>query len=142
MVKINSQNQEPNNSSVNNTAPKDHSQLTNMIGQLLPLAPFVWEQFTGQKVPQMTGTIAEINLALSQIQVNLQTVVQNQQQLAQRISQLEGVASQQFSNLTSQVQSIKSVRLTHDRERKQIEFNQPRSNNQEESDQTWETKNN
>ncbi|CAG8728792.1 1970_t:CDS:2, partial [Ambispora leptoticha] len=34
--------------------------LITTIGQLLPFAPLVFEQFTGQKVPPMTGTMADI----------------------------------------------------------------------------------
>ena len=104
---------------------KTKSNLTTIIGQLLPFAPLAFEQFTGQKVPQMSGTIAEIQLALSQIQTGLQTVVNNQQQLAQRINALESNATQQFTNLISQVQTIQSLKLTHEKERKQIEYNKP-----------------
>jgi len=71
----------------------------------------------------MTGTMAEMQLALTSIQTALQTVVQNQQQLAQRLVNLETSATAQFTNLTQQVQSIKHIRLTHDRERKQIDYN-------------------
>ncbi|CAG8640821.1 1422_t:CDS:1, partial [Paraglomus brasilianum] len=51
----------------NQTQSKPNSGLLTIIGQLLPLAPFAFEQFTGQKVPQMTGTIAEMQMALIQI---------------------------------------------------------------------------
>ena len=57
------------------TNPENSNQLLGAVTKCLTFAPLILEQFTGQKVPQMTGTIAEINLALSQIQVNLQTVV-------------------------------------------------------------------
>src|SRR5271155_2709804 len=70
------------------TEPKEFN-LVKTIGQLLPLAPFVFEQFTGQKVPPMTGTMADIQIVLTQIQTGLQTVVNNQQQLAQRLITLE-----------------------------------------------------
>jgi hypothetical protein len=75
----------------------------------------LFEQFTGHKVPQMGGTIFEIQMALNQI-------LKNQQALDQRLLALENVASRQFTNLSQEVRSIKSVRLTHDRERKQIEL--------------------
>ena len=101
------------------------SGLLTIIGQLLPLAPFAFEQFTGQKVPQMSGTIAEMQMALTNIQTNLQVIVQNQQQLVNRISQLETNASQQFTNLIQQVQTVQSLRLTHTREKKEIEYNPP-----------------
>ncbi|CAI2162649.1 6804_t:CDS:1 [Funneliformis geosporum] len=96
------------------TQYKPNSLITT-IGQLLPLAPFVYEQFTGQKVPAMSGTIAEI-------QSGIQTILHNQQQLAQRIVNLETNASQQLTNLTQQFQSL---RLTHTKERKEIDFNNP-----------------
>jgi uncharacterized coiled-coil protein SlyX len=50
-------------------------------------------------------------------------IVQSQQALEQRLASLESNASNQFTNLANQVQSIKSIRLTHDRERKQIDYN-------------------
>src|SRR5205085_2529973 len=99
----------------NETKP---SGLLTIIGQLLPLAPFAFEQFTGQKVPQMTGTIAEMQMALISIQSNLQTIAQNQQQLAQRLVNLETNANQHLTNLTQQFQSL---RLTHTKERQEIE---------------------
>ena len=103
---------------------KEESSLIKTIGQLLPFAPLVFEQFTGQKMPAMSGTMAEIQLALTNLQTALQTVVQNQTQLAQRIVNLETNASQQLNNLT---QSFQSFRLTHTREKKEIEYN-PNSN--------------
>jgi len=99
------------------------SGLVNTLGQLLPLAPFFYEQLTGHKVPPMTGTIAEMQLALTSIQTALQMIAQNQQQLEQRLMNLETSATAQFTNLVQQVQSIKHIRLTHDRERKQIDYN-------------------
>src|SRR5829696_5935260 len=63
------------------TNPETKSGLLTIIGQLLPLASFAFEQFTGQKVPQMTGTNAEMQMALINIQTNLQTIANNQQTL-------------------------------------------------------------
>jgi hypothetical protein len=74
----------------------------------------------------MTGTIAEIQFALSNIQTGQQELLTNQRELANRILALETNASQQFTNLIQQVQTIQSLRLTHEREKKQIEFNNPR----------------
>jgi hypothetical protein len=96
------------------------SGLVNTLGSLLPLAPFVYEQITGQKVPPLTGTIAEMQLALTSIQTTLQTITQNQQELAQRLVNLEATAQTQLTNLTQQFQSL---RLTHTREKKEIEYN-------------------
>ena len=122
-------------SSSTQSQPKNNSEnksgLLTIISQLLPLAPFAFEQFTGQKVPHMSGTMAEIQMALIQINSNLQTVVNNQQQLTQRINHLEANASHQLTNLTNQ---FKSLTLTHTKEQKQIAYhNQPNSENQEES---------
>jgi len=101
-----------------NSQSQPKSSLLTIIGQLLPLAPFAFEQFTGQKVPQMTGTIAEMQMALINIQSNLQTIVNSQNSLNQRLLALENSAN----NLTNQ---FKSLRLTHTKEHKQIEYNPP-----------------
>jgi cell division septum initiation protein DivIVA len=90
------------------------------------------EMTTGQKIPQMTGTIGEIQQGLQTIQMTLGQIIQNQQQLEQRLANLENNASNQFTNLAQQVQSIKSIRLTHDRERKQIEYNPQQQQNEAE----------
>jgi len=115
-----SANQSNSTSTNQNTPPetKPQSGLLTIIGQLLPLAPFAFEQFTGRKVPQMTGTIAEMQMALTNIQTNLQVIVQNQQSLNQKLIALESSAN----NLTNQ---FKSLRLTHTKEQKQIEYNPP-----------------
>ena len=60
--------------------------------------------------------MAEITNSLQQIQTNLQVIVQNQQSLNQRLTALENSAN----NLTHQ---FKSLRLTHTKEQKQIEYN-------------------
>ena len=77
---------------------------------------------TGQKVPQMTGTIAEMQMSLIQIDTSLQTIVNNQNQLVNRIQQLETNTNNQLANLTHQ---FKSLRLTHTKEQQQIEYNNP-----------------
>jgi septal ring factor EnvC (AmiA/AmiB activator) len=75
----------------------------------LPFAPLVYEQFTGQKVPAVTGTMAEMQTTLISIQTSLQS-------LNQRLLSLENSAN----NLTHQ---FKNLRLTHTKERKEIEYN-------------------
>ncbi|CAG8514008.1 11726_t:CDS:2 [Racocetra fulgida] len=79
-----------------------------------------------QEVPQIGGTMAEMQMALTNIQANLQVIVNNQQALSQRITQLENSAVQQLSSLTQQFHSLK---LTHTRERKEIAYNNPDPNN-------------
>jgi septal ring factor EnvC (AmiA/AmiB activator) len=135
MVKIDNLTNQPVNNQTNSSAnqlnstpiKKEESGLIKTIGQLLPLAPFVYEQFTGQKVPQMSGTIAEIQMTLISIQNNLQTIANNQQSLNQRLISLESSAN----NLSNQ---FNSLRLTHTREKKEIAYNNPpleESENQE-----------
>jgi septal ring factor EnvC (AmiA/AmiB activator) len=104
------------------------SGLMTIIGQLLPLAPFAFEQFTGQKVPAMTGTMAEIQTVLMQIQTGMQTIANNQQSLNQRLISLESSAT----NLTHQ---FKNLRLTHTKEQKQLEYNN--SSHLEEENQNY-----
>jgi flagellar capping protein FliD len=73
----------------------------------------------------MSGTIAEIQVVIQQIQLNLSQILSYQQQLWTRIESLENNASHQFTNLASQMKSIQSIRLTHSRESKAIEYNRP-----------------
>ena len=125
------QNANQSSSTQTNQNPEDEKPKQNQAGlmtviaNLLPLAPLAFEQFTGQKVPQMTGTIAEMQMALIGIQNNLATIANNQQQLAQRLTALEQNAIQHLTNLTNQ---FNSLRLTHTKERKEIDFNRPSEN--------------
>jgi hypothetical protein len=117
-----------NQTGQNNQTPTKDKGLMTIIGQLLPLAPFAFEQFTGQKVPALTGTIAEMQMALISIQTTLQTMATNQQQLNQRLMALETNATHHLNNLTQQFQSF---RLTHTKEHKEIDFNRPLEQNQD-----------
>lgn len=94
------------------------------LGSLLPFAPLLFEQFTGQKIPQMSGTMAEIQTALGQIANNQQVIITNQQSLNQRLNQLESTADHKLTYLTHQ---FKNLRLTHTKEQKQIEYSDPQS---------------
>src|SRR4051794_7647187 len=94
-----------------------------MLAQVLVSAmPSLIEQFTGEKMPQTEDGMTEIKLALSQIATLQQQIITGQQALSNRLVNLENKASNQLTNLAQQVQSIKSIRLTHDRERRQIEM--------------------
>lgn len=95
------------------------SGLINTIGSLLPLAPVLFEQWTGQKIPPLTGTLAEMNTALSQLSLTLNQVINNQNQLWTKLENLEKGANHQFTQLGNQFQSL---RLTHTREKKEIEY--------------------
>ena len=124
----NSTNQNPETKPTVNSDEKpkqNQAGLMTIIGQLLPFAPLAFECFTGQKVPQMTGTIAEMQMALIGIQNNLATIANNQQSLNQRLINLETNANQHLTNLTNQ---FNSLRLTHTKERKEIDFNRPSEN--------------
>src|SRR4051812_38198310 len=93
--------------------------------------PVLLEQFTGHAMPPMSGgNNAELQLTLSQVISLQQQIITGQQNLDQRLVQLETNASQQFIGLIQEVKSIKSIRLTHDRERKQIEFSQNLENHE------------
>jgi hypothetical protein len=114
---------ETNNLNKTNSSPKKaESSIIKTIGQLLPLAPFVFEQFTGQKVPQMSGTIAEMQMTLNQVANNQQVIITSQQTLSQRLTNLETNANNHLTNLTNQ---FNSLRLTHTKEQKRIEYNNP-----------------
>jgi hypothetical protein len=82
------------------------------------------EATTGQKIPQMSGTMAEVQTALQQLQLTLTRVVNNQEQIFREIEQLKTNANNHLTNLTHQ---FNSLRLTHTRERekKEIEYNPP-----------------
>ncbi|CAG8758900.1 720_t:CDS:2, partial [Ambispora leptoticha] len=58
--------EQQNNQEQVQTKPEP-SGLIKMVGQSLPFLPLLFEQFTGQKIPQMGGTIFEIQMALNQV---------------------------------------------------------------------------
>lgn len=122
--KTNNQNQSDQTQQTTNNSQeqKKPSGLMTAIGTFLPFAPLVWEQFTGQKVPALTGTVADIQTALQQLQLTNTQIINNQNQIWTKIENLEKNASNQLTNLTQQFQSL---RLTHTREKKQIEYNNP-----------------
>ncbi|CAG8442329.1 3950_t:CDS:1 [Ambispora leptoticha] len=112
------------------TATKPENSLLGALSKCLTFAPLVLEQFTGQKVPQMTGTMAEIQGAINQLTANVQVVINNQKaivdnqtKLNNRLANLENNANQKLFNLTNKVDKISTVKLTHTQEKKQIEFN-------------------
>ena len=110
-------------------SPKENN-LLQTLSQCLPFLPLLFEQFTGQKIPQVQGTIAEIQASLSQIQLNQAQLLANQQEIARHVENLESQASNQLTNLGQQMQTLQNtaIKLTH--ERKEIEYkpNSPVSN--------------
>ncbi|CAI2198702.1 10091_t:CDS:2 [Funneliformis geosporum] len=123
-----------NNNSLENTLDsatetKSENNLLGAISKCLTFAPLVYEQLTGQKVPQITGTMAEIQGAINQLNTlmqkvigNQQVIVDNQTKLNTRLANLENNANQKLFNLTNKVDKISTVKLTHEKERKQIEY--------------------
>src|SRR5436305_1909487 len=109
MNNFNNQSNQDQTNLNNQTTNQESSGIMKMVGQSLPFLPLLFEQFTGQKIPQMGGTIAEMQLVLNQVLTMQQQILTNQQTLNQRLVSLENNASHQFTNLTNQVQSIKSV---------------------------------
>ena len=116
-------NQSLNQEQVNQVQNKGLFSLPPAVMQFVPWIPLMLEMTTGQKIPQMSGTIGEIQQGLQTIQMTLGQIIQHQQSLDQRLTALETNATNQLTNLVQQVQSIKSIRLTHDRERKQLDYN-------------------
>ena len=106
------------------TNPEKNANFLGVVTKCLTFAPLIFEQFTGQKVPQLSGTMAEIQSALQQLQLTQTQIINNQQDLRQRLTTLENSAN----NLTNQ---FKSLRLTHTKEQKQIEYNQPQLENED-----------
>src|SRR3954465_5766244 len=106
------------------TNPAESKSLMTIIGQCLPFAPLVFEQFTGQKIAMLTGTMGEIQQSIQQISSSLSQVLTNQQEIFARIVNLETNSSQQLTSLDKRLESLHSIRLTHEKERKQIEYNQ------------------
>lgn len=104
----------------NQETPTNNKSIVNTIGSFLPFAPLLFEQLTGQKIPQTTGTIAEIQTSVSQLTLSLQQVITNQQQIFTKLTNLETNANNQLLSLDKRLQNL---RLTHEREKKQIEYN-------------------
>lgn len=119
-----------NNQETTNQSPKSEKSLVNTIGQILPFAPLLFEQFTGQKISQPTGTIADMQNSISQLTLNLQQVIANQNQIFNKITSLETSANSQLISLDRRLQSL-PLRLTHEREKKQIEYNTNSSETEE-----------
>src|SRR4051812_16578973 len=116
---FNTQGQQTNSQQPNQQA---NQQPPSMVMKLLSSClPVILEQFTGQSVSPMGGNAMETQLMLSQILTFQQQIIANQQDLNQRLVNLEISASQQLTNLDKQVQSIKSIRLSHSKETKEID---------------------
>lgn len=112
----------------------------NTLAKGLAVAPILLEQFTNQKLPVVGGILGEIQQAIGQLAVNIQqlstslvTVVNNQNKIWQKLTNLENNSQQKLVNLSNKVDKIGTIKLTQERERKQIEYSpqQNRLGNQE-----------
>ena len=114
-------NRQPNFNAQNQQTSPQPSGLMQIVGAVLPT---LLEHFTGQKItPNSSGANGmETQLILSQVLTLQQQIVTSQQELTRRVINLENRASQQFTGLFQQVKNLKGIRLTHDREHKQIEL--------------------
>ena len=97
--------------------------LLNSLGSFVPFLPVMFEQWTGQKLPLMTGTFGEMHQGITQLNANLQVVINNQNKIWQKLTSLENNAQQKLVNLTNKIDKISTVKLTHAKETKQIEYN-------------------
>jgi len=118
-----SSNQQSNQQQANNQADQPQpSWIMQIAGACLPV---LMKQFMGQDMmsasSQPSSNAMEVQLVLSQVLTLQQQIITSQQDLTNRIVNLETRASQQFDGLVKQVQNLSSVRLTQ--ERKQIDFN-------------------
>jgi hypothetical protein len=75
------QNQQAGFNQANQSQPKGLLTIPPAILQMVPWIPLMLEMATGQKIPAMNGTMAEIQTSLAQIQTSLAQVVNYQQQL-------------------------------------------------------------
>ena len=103
----------------------------NTLAKGLAVAPILLEQFTNQKLPVVGGTLGEIQQTIGQLAVNLQqlstslvTVVNNQTKIWQKLTSLENNAQQKLVNLVNKVDRLSGLKLTHERETRQIEYKQ------------------
>jgi hypothetical protein len=103
--------------------------------QIVPWIPFALEAMTGQKVPQIGGTIGEIQTSLQQIQLNLVQVMNSQQQIWTKLEGLERIASDKFTSISQQLANTNnSFRLLATETKKSLEFNPRPKLNEPETD--------
>jgi septal ring factor EnvC (AmiA/AmiB activator) len=132
------QTEKPTDSQVSaNPSSKGLFTLPDSVMKLVPWIPFILEATTGQKIPQMSGTIGEIQQGINQIQMTqvqinqrLTTLEIKQSETQTKLSEIQTNANQHLSNLTHQ---FNSLRLTHTREKesKQIAYHNQPDNSEE-----------
>jgi DNA anti-recombination protein RmuC len=99
-----------------------------ILGECLTFAPLFYERLTKKKLPAMGGTLGEMQQALTQLatsyqqlHLGIQTIVNNQTKIFNRINSLESNASRRLLNLDQRMANLSGVKLTYEKERQQIE---------------------
>jgi len=114
-----------NAQSPNQTPNQGLFQIPEKFLQLIPWIPVGLEMLTGQKIPA-TGVLADILNGIQLLQVNLQQVLNNQQQLWNKLENLESNAASQLTNLKEQLISTNNnFRLLATETKRSLEFIRP-----------------
>ena len=82
--------------------PKGLLTLPPAVLQMVPWIPLMLEMTTGQKIPQMSGTIGEIQTSIQQLQVSLAQVINNQAQIWTKLESLESNTNNSFKILATE----------------------------------------
>src|SRR5690349_16795538 len=106
----------PNSSQTQNNSQNQEPSLMNiLVGALTPLIPVMLAKMTGQNIPQANINPDNQNVN-QQLALGLQTIISNQTVIFQELASLKNNAQ----NLANNFQSL---RLTHQTEKKQLDFN-------------------
>ena len=82
--------------------PKGLLTLPPAVLQMVPWIPLMLEMTTGQKIPQMSGTIGEIQTSIQQLQTSLAQVINNQNQIWTKLESLESNTNNSFKILATE----------------------------------------
>ncbi|CAG8528469.1 2413_t:CDS:1 [Ambispora gerdemannii] len=105
----------------NQTENKPDSGIVNTIANYLPVLTLVFEQMTGQSIPQAKGTLADILTALQRLENKVDDLEKNCAE--QFISQEKQLTSlQQISKLVS-TEKTKAIHFTNPKQITEIEEN-------------------
>jgi hypothetical protein len=106
----------PNSSQTQNNSQNQEPSLMNiLVGALTPLIPVMLAKMTGQNIPQ-ANTTPDNQIGIQQLTLGLQTIISNQTVIFQELASLK-------NNAQSLANNFQSLRLTHQTEKKQIDFN-------------------
>ena len=82
--------------------PKGLLTLPPAVLQMVPWIPLMLEMTTGQKIPQMSGTIGEIQTSIQQLQASLTQILNNQNQIWTKLESLESNTNNSFKILATE----------------------------------------